>query len=258
MINKFILAVKSIKNLHTLFFDYFGLLKGEVVYKLRDGIRIKARTGSTDFAEIIIIDGDSEYPSKFYPQNKKPIILDIGAHIGAFSLLIAKKLLSKDPVIFSLEPNSSSFSVLEKNIKLNEFDFIKPFKLGMTAKDGKGFLLVEGNKYDGGFVSAKKNKLRDCEEILTISLANFCKANNIATVDLMKMDIEGSEYDIFKSSIGFIKKHVKSIFIELHNIDKKNNYSSFKNDIVNYGFSVKAEIMGRTLFLINDKLNGKI
>jgi len=132
--------------------------------------------------------------------------------------------------------------------------------LGITEKNGKGFLFVEGKRYDGGYVDTKENKpKRDCEEIMTNSLNNFCKENNISTIDLLKMDIEGSEYKVFDSSTDFIKKNIKSIFVELHNIDKKNNYTEFKNNISKLDFVVEDEIMNRTLFLRNKKyLNEKI
>ena len=86
----------------------------------------------------------------------------------------------------------------------------------------------------------------------------FCKKNKIESVDLLKMDIEGSEYEVFSSSLGFIKKHVKSIFVELHNLDKVKNYNNFKKQIVKQGFVIKAEIMNRTIFLSNTFYNEKI
>ena len=257
MLRKIILAVKSIKNLHILILDFLGFFKRDAIYKLRNGIHIVARGGSTDYAEIIIINADSEYPSRFFPRNIRPVILDIGAHIGVFSLLITKKLSCKNPSIFAIEPGSSNYSYLEKNVRLNNFRCIKSFKLAMTGKTGKGFLFLDGNKYDGCFVGMRKNDLLACEKISTISLEDFCKAHNISIVDLMKMDIEGSEYDVFESSINFIKKHVRSIFVELHNIDKNRNYLTFKNYIVKHGFSIDVEIMNRTLFLRNNKLKNE-
>lgn len=251
MIRKIILAVRSVKNLDILILDFLGLLKGDSIYKLRNGTRIIARAGSTDYSEVIIINSNSEYPSSFFPKNDQPVILDIGAHIGTFSLFIFKKLFHKNPNIFAIEPSSNNYSYLRKNIKLNNFWRIKPFKVAITGKTGEGFLFSDGNKYDGCFVGTRKDDLLACEKISTISLEDFCKARNVSVVDLMKMDIEGSEYDVFESSMEFIKKHVKSIFVELHNISKDRNYRAFKNYIARHGFSVEAEIMNRTLFLRN-------
>jgi len=70
MIKKIILTIKTIKNLNILFLDFFGLLHGEITYKLWNGILMNARAGSTDFAEIIIINGDLEYPSRFFHKTK--------------------------------------------------------------------------------------------------------------------------------------------------------------------------------------------
>ena len=50
MINKVILTFKSIRNLHMPILDFLGLLKGRIIYKLRNGIYDKGRTGSKDYA----------------------------------------------------------------------------------------------------------------------------------------------------------------------------------------------------------------
>jgi len=110
MLRKIILAVKAIKNLHILILDFLGFFKRDVIYKCRNGTHIVARGGSTDYAEIIIINANSEYPSRFFPRNNRPVILDIGAHIGVFSLFIAKKLSCENPSIFALEPSSINYS----------------------------------------------------------------------------------------------------------------------------------------------------
>lgn len=253
MINKLLLALRSIKNIHLLLMDYLGIAKGDVIYHLWNGNSFIARSGTTDYAEIIINNADSEYPSGFYPTNLSPVILDVGANIGETALFIYRKLISNKPIIYAFEPNPHNYPYLVKNIKFNKAKTVKPYQIALAGKTGKASLNFEGTNFDGGFIDGvRTNSGMDSEKVDTISLIDFCNNNNITNIDLLKMDIEGSEYDVFESSMDFIKKHVKSIFVELHNLDKSRNYRIFKKNIVKKGFSIEAEIMNRTIFLKNN------
>jgi len=88
----------------------------------------------------------------------------------------------------------------------------------------------------------------------TITLDDELLSMGISKINFIKMDIEGSEYDVFDKSMNFIKKNVKSLFIELHNIDKQRNIRSFKRFIVKHGFTIEAEIMNRTIFVRNSSI----
>src|SRR3989338_10134771 len=249
MIKKALLAIKTIKNLHVLFFDYLGLLNGDVIYLLRNGMKFIARGGTTDYSEIIINAGDSEYPSDLYPTAKNPVIIDAGANIGETAIFMYKRLQKNKPIIYALEPNSNNYSYLERNIMLNETLSIRPLHVALTDKTGIGKLNFNKNSFDGGFVNnVRKKESTTSEKICTTTLQDLCKTNKISNVDLIKMDIEGSEYSVFDTSMKFIKNNVKTIFVELHNISETKNYEVFKKNIIKEGFSIKREIMNRTLF----------
>lgn len=84
---KLFLVIKVIKNLNIFFLDYFGVLSNRLlVYKTWSGLSIWARAGTSDKGEMAIIMGDSEYPKKFFPSGRDVVMVDIGAHIGLFSL----------------------------------------------------------------------------------------------------------------------------------------------------------------------------
>jgi hypothetical protein len=52
----------------------------------------------------------------------------------------------------------------------------------------------------------------------TIILSSFCAEKNITKIDLLKMDIEGGEYEVIVQDIEFIKGHVVKLMVEYHNI----------------------------------------
>jgi len=244
------LSLKTIKNINYFILDYFNLVKKpEIIYNLRNGLKFISRTRTTDSAEIIIINSDFEYPKKYYPKNKNPIILDIGANIGSFCIFVNKCLAEQNPQIYSLEPNKSNFEYLNKNIALNGFQSnIKTFCLGLYNKNGIGRIDLSQNS-DSFHVT--NTECSEYEEVEIIILEDFCSKNNIDFIDLLKIDIEGNEYEVFGRSIDFIKNKVINIFVEVHNLDENRNFQSFKKYIVGNGFKIVAEIAERTLFLEN-------
>lgn len=257
MIKKIILAIKTIINLHVLVLDYLGFKKGDIVYQLRSGLSMVARGGTSDYAEIIINAGDFEYPSYYYPKNLSPVIVDIGANIGDSTLYIYKKLERNNPQIYAVEPNSSNYTYLLRNIKLNKIKNINTYKIAITGKTGFGKIAFDGKRYDGGFTDniIQETKSLKSERISTMTFVDFCQANKIKIVDLIKIDIEGSEYEAIRASINFIRRNVRSMFIELHKMNEVDNYEGFNKYITKQGFTVKKEIMNRTIFVTNDRFN---
>lgn len=254
LFKKIALTIRVIKNLHLFGLDFFGFLKDkEIQYKLRSGLEFIARGSSTDAAEIIVVVGDMEYPKMFFPDKENPIILDAGSNIGSFSLYVYHVLADKNPLIYSLEPSLENFEILRKNIAANKAERnIKAFSMALGGKDGQGFLDV-GKDFDAFHVVENSQISGDSkiQEIELATLDTFCKKQEISQIDLLKMDIEGGEYEVFQSSIGFIRNNVRSIFIEIHNLDEKNNIENFKKFAVDNNFEIVSEISQNVLFLRN-------
>lgn len=253
MFKKIILSFKSIKNILTFVLDYFGFIRNDITYKLRNNTKLIARGNSTDASEIIIINSDLEYPKKYFPYNYNPIIIDAGANIGAFSVYIIKELIKNKPMVYSIEPSLNNFKYLNKNIKLNNFESaVSTNNVGFYNKNGTGYIDLK-KEYDS-YCATDRNNFSDSEKVNLVTIEDFCTENKISRIDLLKMDIEGGEYCVFYNSINFIKEHIKKVFIEVHYLDEENNISNFIKFIENNDFKVIDIIMGRTLVLENNKI----
>lgn len=246
-------AFASIDNVWLFVLDYFGLIKKRtVIYNTKNGLRVLVRSGTADKSEIALIFSDREYPKKFFPDGKNKVVLDVGAHIGSFSLYLKKELIKKNPIIYAIEPNPENFAILKKNVELNHFDNINCCKLAIGNWSGTGFMDCRKSS-DAVSVERKpffqENKFfRKCQ---IMTLEKFYLKNKIGKVDLLKIDCEGMEYGIFKDSIEFIKKHVKTIFLEVHDFDQVRNYPNFEKYILSQGFIVEAKMFPTVAFLRN-------
>ena len=65
-------------------------------------------------------------------------IIDIGAHIGYFTIYAAKN--AYQGIVYSIEPYIESFEILKKNLKLNDLSNVKPFHAAISKITGHPFI----------------------------------------------------------------------------------------------------------------------
>jgi FkbM family methyltransferase len=227
---KLYILISTIQNFPSALLDKLGLLKGEVKYKLRGrNIEFFARTGTEDMAEIAVVASGCEYDLNDVKASlKNPVVVDIGGHIGTFSIPLAK-MMKNNCKIFTFEPNKDNFDLLLRNIKLNKIRSIFPKNIAISDYIGKGFLNTQGLNPDAYFLDSSK-KIFNCR---VSTLPEEMRLGKIKRIDILKMDIEGGEYKVFsdKKSLDFILENVHYFFMEYHNIDNHHNYSLIQKTI---------------------------
>ncbi len=129
-------------------------------------------------------------------------VLDIGAHIGYYSLLFADKV-GKSGMVYSFEPDPSNFSILSKNIEINEFSNIKLINKALSDKSGE-INLYESEKNSGDHRIYDSGEQRKCVHIEAIRLDDM-KNDIKKPIKLIKMDIQGAEYFAVNGMISTIK-----------------------------------------------------
>ena len=132
-------------------FDYlsrlFKMKRGSLIVISRGGFKFEVKTIS-DYLLIMDMLNDS--------YGKIPgggIVIDIGAHKGIFSVLSSR--MAKR--VYSFEPSTSNFNVLEKNIKINGIKNIQAIHSAVGGKDGKLRLYLSDSAL-GHSVYKKTNK----------------------------------------------------------------------------------------------------
>ncbi|HEY6504146.1 MAG TPA: FkbM family methyltransferase [Chitinophagaceae bacterium] len=141
------------------------------------------------------------------------IIVDIGAHIGCFTLLAAKKV--PQGKVYSFEPGAETYQVLEKNVQSNGFHHVKTFQLAVAAKNGKALLYHDTVTGNWGHSITKKLSA-ESEEVNCITLPDILRSENIDHVDFIKFNCEGAEFSIILNTSTEMLKRVKCILILYH------------------------------------------
>lgn len=149
-------------------------------------------------------------------QRDHEIFVDVGAHIGTFSLYAASKAPTR--TIYAFEPEPFNYTLLCENIALNDSATIKPIRAAVSAQSGTATLYVQHERGAQGH-SIVHAKTTDARIVDAISLPDFFSKNHITRCDYLKLDCEGSEYDIICSLDMSFFRNVDRIFIEYHPVE---------------------------------------
>ncbi len=158
----------------------------------------------------------------FFPPDvmlkKGMTVVDLGANLGIFTLLAA--LVGKRVV--AVEAIQEFIDTMRENLKRNECLNKVTIVRGMVG-------------YNSGLFTNKKILHDTSGDIVppNLSLNNIFKENGLSVVDFMKIDIEGSEFDLFSHDIGWLS-NVARIAMEVH--PQYGNISQLVSNIEKAGF----------------------
>ncbi|HLG33692.1 MAG TPA: FkbM family methyltransferase [Bacteroidia bacterium] len=158
------------------------------------------------------------------------VIIDIGTNIG-FSLLSMAKISGTVGFVLGFEPDPVNFRQLEKNIALNNFTNIKVTQTGLGDEPGKFKLenIVEFNSGGKRIVAAGNAALSDYAEVEINTLDNFLESNvPLSKIDLIKIDVEGFEFNVLKGATNAIRNYSPVLFIELDDNNLRQQSSGAK------------------------------
>ena len=150
--------------------------------------------------------------------NTGDTIIDVGAHIGEYTLLGAK-LVGDKGLIISVEPDHDSVISLKKNIILNNFKnyLILEKAVGEKIETKSLYKVNEEDVYGYLDPYVENKKLKKHSEIEVTTIDSIVLSNNINTINLLKIDVEGFEYEVLLGCNDTLKKNkIKKIIIELH------------------------------------------
>jgi FkbM family methyltransferase len=179
---------------------------------------------------------------------KKHIVLDIGANIGYFTLIMAKQAKQ----VHAFEPETRNFEILKKNVELNHLSNVKLHKVAVAETRAKTTLHL----CDIGRGMHRIYPSQWCKEgiteVETVSIDDI-----IEDADFIKMDIEGAELGALKGMIKLLKKRNTTMIMEFHppSIEE---YGAKPRDIYNFmtslGYDIKVSVRDSLSFEELEKL----
>lgn len=232
----FFIAMKIVKNWPAYVTDYFKLKTGQTLYKLRDGSKYLLRAGSNDrniFNEIMV---HKLYNPAGFEIKNGDVVVDIGAHIGIFSIFASKNAIK----VYSFEPFPENFHLLCENIRANQKKNIMTMNKAVSLVSGKRNLFVDIENRGGHSFYSNVGRKKSHILVETISLEDFFTQQQITKVDFLKMDCEGEEYEILFNCPSDLLSKIKKISMEYHYIGYVYNFATLELFLKKNGFKVKA------------------
>ena len=171
----------------------------------------------------------------FVPDNDNPMILDCGANIG-FSVLNYKRQFPKANVV-AFEPDPQFAPILRRNLERNRAGDVKVVEAAVWIRNGEAGWLCEG--IDGSKIVGPGQE-PPTTAVRTVDLAEYLAV----PVDLLKLDIEGAEYQVVEHLGGRLEM-VKNALIECHlNQSTILPFGNMLRVLVEAGFKVTVNSFG--------------
>jgi|SRR3989339_697680 len=206
-----VLTLPELKSQHSPDMKVYGFLK-QIARKEIENMFAAKRPDGFDFApfgEIVfpyhkmgaidsmnLFDIDEIIIFSFYWINRDRYkrVLDIGANLGLHSILLSKCGYE----VKSYEPDPTHFKILKKNLDLNHCAKVQAFNEAVSDRSGEmEFTRVLGNTTSSHLSGSKANPYGDLEKFpVRVEAVN----NLIGWADLIKLDAEGHEKEILKST----------------------------------------------------------
>lgn len=155
------------------------------------------------------------------------VCVDIGANFGLYSILFSKYYNCN---VYSFEPTKSTVEILSKNIKYNSVeDKVTVIPKAVYSKDGKLYFNVqdtEGSVANSLVDYYHSDEYKAKVEVDVVALDSYFKE---IKYDFLKIDAEGSEYDVLLGAKETIRKYKPRIILDLHPAPIKVNGHSLEN-----------------------------
>ena len=147
---------------------------------------------------------------------KKPVVFDLGANCGFFSLRILD--IYPEAKIYAFEPQHSLVKSFNNCVTQNQLsDKVEIRQTAVGDKNGKSIFYENRSPISASLLKEKvsRRSIRKKYEIDLISVDQFCEDSDVSSVDILKVDVEGSEIDVLKGAKD-IMNSVKVLYIEVH------------------------------------------
>ncbi|MCX8205329.1 MAG: FkbM family methyltransferase [Candidatus Nezhaarchaeota archaeon] len=176
----------------------------------------------------------------FVPEPGQTVV-DVGAHVGAYTILSAKRVGEVGKVI-AIEAHPDNYKVLLKNLMLNGLRNVIPVNIAVS--DCEGYLRLYSGKdaeiRPSGWHSTIPNHVYVCRDSYLVvpctKLDSLLTKIGVEDIDWIKMDVEGAELSVLKGAKNtLITSRQLRIVLEVHT-----NYREVISFLKNLGFNIST------------------
>jgi FkbM family methyltransferase len=232
-----------------LFYQWFNKLvfslfylqhqgKSTAVMEVEDGVRFKVHVNTSDALMIWEIWKVKVYDDARIPICAGDVVVDMGAHIGAFAVRAAR--LAQGGQVYAYEASSKNFALLTENRKLNNLENLYIENSAVSNRCGTmPFYTPSDNRILGSLL---QNTSSFVETVPAITFSDIIAKHAVTQIDFLKVDVEGAEFDILFADPEETLSKTRQIVMEFHEFkDDKRSHHDLVNLLSSHGFEVVVE-----------------
>lgn len=200
----------------------FGIARGLTAYRTNRSAQSKVTVRLTGGRDFVLRPGKSDvhvfegvFLAREYAFDLKgvvpKVILDVGANIGATTVFFATRF--PDARIIALEPEKGNFDLLQENTR--DLPNVTAVQAALWSRRTQ--LSVTNPEADAwSYTFVDGDVAKDGEQYQAVSLRDLMDTYSFDTIDILKMDIEGGEKDLFEGDAHPWLSQTRILVIELH------------------------------------------
>jgi FkbM family methyltransferase len=154
-----------------------------------------------------------ELDSFLATSRSKRTLIDVGALHGLFSLAFVYG--RSDVRAFAIEPGVAACQVIDAHMRLNGIDNITLLRTAVSDESGEVAMVARGPHMEVLPTGAQPSELEVAPRFRVNTVDGLCSELSVQP-DLLKIDVEGYEFNVLKGSERVLRESGPTIFLELH------------------------------------------
>jgi FkbM family methyltransferase len=180
-------------------------------------VRDTLRQGSFEAREVEILRSHT---------SESGVFIDVGANIGYFTLL-ASRWVGSAGWVYAFEPVRQTYMLLRRNIALNNSVNVTTFQVACAAEPGE-LSIVTGQDSGWAYLSTDG---QGGEQVAVTTVDRFVVEQRLDRLDVVKIDVEGADFEVIKGACQTIKRFRPVIWLETSHLSR---FGAAPSDVVEY------------------------
>jgi FkbM family methyltransferase len=191
------------------FFHLIPFLRTRICNK--GALQFEYRPATADWQVLHEVVDRDEYAINQKNLSPDSVVIDIGAHLGSFAVLAATN--APEGMVFSYEPDPANFRLLTRNVARNKLANVRTFMCAVASTPGPK-TLFRGMSNWSHSLSDRRYSRRHIVDGVT--LPQILEEHDVKTCHVLKIDCEGSEYEILMGLPPKVLGQIECIIGEWH------------------------------------------
>jgi FkbM family methyltransferase len=184
--------------------------------------------------------GHEEHLSQRFTPREGDTVIDIGAHIGRYTITSSKQVGSTGKVV-AIEADPDNFQLLKRNIALNNLTNVLPLHYAVFSTRTRMKLYEQSASAKYNSIMLTRARTMNYVEVNADTLDSILEQNRINQVNWIKIDVEGAEFEVLKGSNKTLSSNDISLLVEIHNIDDPSHYDNILNFLKYHNYEITFE-----------------